>query len=199
MIPCIKVSTVSKQEKIMRLASRFAIMSVFCGMLLMSSAVLGQNTSIVFPDVEGWEKGDKATYPSAELGYSIPYQSETAGSVTVYIYNAGLKAIADGITDKTVKSQRTQAEGDIKAYGDQGYYQDVKLIKSDTVTLGGSRTALYSLFSMKVRGTEMDSEIYLFGYKNNFVKIRATRPKGKNGASNAEVTKLLSALAKAFA
>lgn len=170
----------------MQLGSKIRMLSLIGVLLLMSSAVLGQNSAIVFPVVEGWEQGDKATYPSAELGYSIPYQSETGGIVTVYVYNGGLTKIPDGIDDSSVKNEIKKAENDIKAYGEAGYYQDVKLIKSETVTLGGtggSLKALYSLFSFKVRGAAVDSEIYLFGYKDQFIKIRATRAKVKNGAA----------------
>ena len=160
-----------------------------------------QFKSIVFPEVEGWEKGDVATYPTAELGYSVPYQSETGGIVTVYVYNGGLSRIADGIDDQNVKNEIKKAENDIKAYGEAGYYQNVKLIKSESVTLGGisgTTKSLYSLFSFKVRGAEVDSEIYIFGYQNNFIKIRATRAKGKNGAENSEVNKLLTEIGKTF-
>ena len=158
-------------------------------------------SEIQFPEVEGWEKGDITTYPTAELGYSIPYQSETGGILTVYVYNGGNKKIADGIDEQIVKKEFKKAENDIKAYGEAGYYQDVKLVKNETITLGGSGgavKALYTLFSFKVRGAEVDSEIYLFGFQNNFIKIRATRAKGKNGADNEEVKKLLTEIGKIF-
>jgi hypothetical protein len=178
-------------------------LALICGLFLLSSFALAQSDAkLVLPEVEGWEKGDVATYPSAELGYSVPYQSETAGIVTVYVYNGGLSKIADGIEDANVKAEIRKAESDIKAYGEAGYYQDVKLIKSDTANLGGSggsTKALYALFSFKVRGAEVDSEIYLLGYHNNFVKIRTTRQKGKNGPDNSEVKRLLEELGKMFA
>lgn len=58
--------------------------------------------------------------------------------------------------------------------------------------------AFYSLFSFKVRGAGVDSEIYPFGYLNTFINIRATRAKGKNGADNVEVNKLLTEFGKVF-
>ena len=190
----------------MRIGLKYPIFSVLCGLFLMSSIVFAQsnstkNNSIEFPEVEGWEKDEITTYPNAELGYSIPYQSETGGIVTFYVYNGGNKKIADGIDDPLVKGEIKKAENDIKAYGEAGYYQDVKLIKNEPVTLGGisgTIKAIYTLFSFKVRGAEVDSEIYLFGSQNNFIKIRATRAKGKNGADNAEVNKLLTEIGKHF-
>ena len=185
----------------MRSIFRYASLSAICMALLMVSAAFGQPGAakqFAFPNVVGWEKGETATYPSAELGYSVPYQSETGGTVTIYVYNGGVRSIADGIGDQNVKNEIKKAETDIKSYGDAGYYQNVKLIKSETATIGGTRTVLYSLFSMKIRGTDVDSEIYLFGYKNNFIKIRATRPKGRDGAANAEVDKLLKEVVAIF-
>jgi hypothetical protein len=182
----------------MRVKLEKTLFAVVCGLFLLSSAAVAQSSNIVFPNVEGWEKGDVTTYPSAELGYSVPYQSETGGIVTFYVYNGGLGKIADGIDDENVKNEAKKAENDIKAYGDAGYYQDVKLVRTDSIALGGTTKALYSLFSFKVRGADVDSEIYLFGYQNSFIKIRATRAKGKNGANNAEVNKLLAEVSKIF-
>jgi len=187
----------------MNINTKSRLPALICGFLLMSSFAFAQNEAktLIFPDVEGWEKGDVTTYPTADLGYSIPYQSETAGIVTVYVYNGGFSAISDGVLDQNVINEIKKAENDIKAYGEAGYYQDVKLIKSGSVTLGGgggTGQALYSLFSFKVRGAEVDSEIYLFGYQNNIIKIRTTRAKGQNGPDNPEVNKLLAEIGKMF-
>lgn len=190
----------------MKLKLRYTAFLVICGLFLMSSFVFAQsdstkNNSINFPELEGWEEGDITTYPTAELGHSISYQSKTGGTVTIYVYNGGNKKIADGIDDQNVKSEIKKAENDIKASGEAGYYQDVKVITNATIILGGSggtRKALYTLLSFKVRGADVDSEIYLFGYQNNFIKIRATRPKGKNGADNQDVNKLLLEIGKIF-
>ncbi|MCB1025543.1 MAG: hypothetical protein KDB79_14195, partial [Acidobacteria bacterium] len=185
----------------MKLRFRQAIFSVICGLFLLLAAASAQNSEIVFPEVDGWEKGEITKYPTAELGYSIPYQSETGGIVTFYVYNGGLSKIANGIDDINVKNEIKKAEADVKAYGDAGYYQDVKLITSKTVKLGGdsgTTDALYTLLTFKVRGAEVDSEIYLLGFQNNFIKIRATRAKGKNGAENSEVNKLLMEVGEIF-
>jgi hypothetical protein len=173
----------------------------------MSSVVFGQtdtttDNKIIFPDIEGWVKGELVTYPTPELGYSIPYQSKEGGTITVYVYNGGIKSIADGVGDQNVITQMKNAENDIKKYGEMGYYENVKLIKSETVTLGGNKgttKALYSLFAFKIRETEVDSEIYLFGHDNNFIKFRATRPKSEYSADNTAVHKFLLEIGKVFA
>lgn len=184
-----------------KLNRRFLIL-LFSLFLMSSFALAQQQAELVFPEIEGWEKGERTKYPAAELGYSIPYRSEAGGIVTIYVYNGGLESIGNGVLDKNVIAEIRKAENDIKMYGDEGYYQDVKLIKNETVTLGGasgSTRALYSLFSFKVRDIEVDSEIYLFGYQNQFIKFRTTRQKGPKGPDNPEVNRLLSELGKMFA
>jgi len=159
------------------------------------------NDVIVFPEVEDWQKGDEVTYPSPELGYSVTYQSTEGGRVTVYVYNAGLKNIPNDVNDRIIKNEIERAKNEIIQIGKAGYYDDVKEVKSETVTLGGKDgriKALRSLFYFKVRGEAMDSEIYIFGYKNNFIKIRSTRPKTE-GAANAALAELLAEIDKMFA
>ena len=94
-----------------------------------------------------------------------------------------------------------QAKSDIKQYGKLGYYEDVKEINSGTVMVGGLSgrvKALNSSFNFTVKGRAVDSEIYLFGYQNNFVKIRATRPQSETAAENKAMTTLLSEIDKLF-
>jgi len=157
---------------------------------------------IEFPEIEGWDRGSIRTYPSAELGYSIGYQSEQGGAVTIYVYNGGLKSIPGDINDKAIKNEIDRAKNEIIQIGKMGIYEDVKEVKNDTVTLGGTAgkvKALRSLFYFKVKGDEVDSEIYLFSYNNNFIKIRSTRPKSENGTENKVLTSFLAEIDKLFA
>jgi len=162
---------------------------------------LTKESEIEFPDVDGWEKIGIRKYPTAELGYSVGYQSEEGGTVTVYVYNAGLKNIPSDITGKTVKSEIERAKNDIHQLGKADYYQDVKELKNDTVTLGGTAgkvKALHSLFSFKAKGQALTSEIYLFGYQNNFIKIRASRSKDAGETANKALAKLLAEIDTLF-
>jgi hypothetical protein len=190
----------------MRSLLKYTVLSLLCWLFLMSTMGYAQKSSgkgveVEFPDIEGWERGDIQTYPTAELGYSVPYQSDEGGSVTVYVYNGGLKKISDGVEDANVKAQIEQAKNDIVQAGELGYYDNVKHVKDGTITLGGTDgkvKALYSLFTFKLRGQEAESEIYLFGYQDNFIKLRATRPKSKEGAENKATKTLLAAIGKMF-
>ncbi|MEZ5429412.1 MAG: hypothetical protein R2747_24395 [Pyrinomonadaceae bacterium] len=190
----------------MRSFLKLSVFSIFCGLLLASSAVLAQTDAdrgveVEFPEIEGWEKGEITTYPTAQLGYSIVYQSAEGGTVTIYVYGGGVSKIADGIDDKNVKNEIKKAKNDIVLIGERGIYKNVKEIKDDTVTLGGRDgkvKALYSLFNFEIQGRQVDSEIYLFGYHNNFIKIRATRAKSKNNEPNEAITTLLAEIDKLF-
>ncbi len=156
---------------------------------------------IKFPDIEGWDKSEITKYPIPELGYSINYESEEGGRVTVYIYNGGKKNIPGNINDKILKGEIDKAKGEIIQVGKMGAYQNVKEIKNDEQVLGGEEgkvKALHSLFSFSARGQQLTSEIFLFGYQNHFIKLRATRPFEKEDVKNQAMIDLLSAIDKLF-
>jgi len=160
-----------------------------------------KDLSIDFPDVDGWERSVIQKYPTAELGYSINYESVEGGRITIYVYNGGKKNIPSDITDKTVKNEMKNAKSEIQQVSKAGYYQDVKEIKNDTVTLGGTAgkiKALHSLFNFSVRGQNLTSEIYLFSYQNDFIKIRATRSREDDKIENKAVSKLFAELDALF-
>ncbi len=191
---------------------RSKLVLLFCSLLILQTSLMAQKSSettkdaskgteIAFPDVEGWVKGDIVTYPTPELGYSLPYQSPGIGAVTIYVYNGGNKVISSDLDSVVLKNEIDRARGDIRQFGELGYYDSVKEITNGTVVLGGTSgkvNCLHSLFNFKVRGTEVVSEIYLFGYKNNFIKIRSTRPLDKPGEKNEAIVKLFSAIDTVF-
>lgn len=157
---------------------------------------------INFPNVEGWEKSEITNYPVAELGYSVNYESVEGGRVTVYVYNAGKSKIAAGAKDKVIKDEIVKAKNEILEFEKRGVYQNVKEVKNETVMLGGETgkvESLHYLLSMSARGNNLTSEIYLFGYKNHFIKFRATRLFEKEGTKNQAINDLLTALDKLFA
>lgn len=135
--------------------------------------------NVEFPEVDGWELSEKHKYPTAQLGYSVNYESPTGGRVTVYVYNGGRKSIPSSLTGVVVE-EMDRAKNDIKAAVDAGAYESAKLRKSESITLGGiagNLKILYTSFDLVARGNKLHSEIYLFPYQNYFVKIRATRTK----------------------
>jgi hypothetical protein len=159
-----------------------------------------KGSEIVFPEIEGWKKLGVQKYPTPELGYSVGYQSEEAGAVTIYIYNGGLKNIPSDVTGNIIKDEIKRAKNDIHQAGKAGFYQDVTEIKNETVTLGGTTgkvKALYSLFNI-TKGRILISEIYLFGHQNNFIKIRASRPMTTNEVADKALAKLFAEIDRLF-
>lgn len=132
---------------------KFKALSLICGLLLLATITTAQNNSdkLNFPEVEGWEKSETVVYPTKDLGYSVAYKSEEGGTVSIYVYDSGLKKIDDGIENKNVKNQLKKAEEEIKTISKAGYYDDVQLIKSETIKpidgVNGKVKTLYSLLS----------------------------------------------------
>lgn len=159
------------------------------------------NTTILeAPEVDGWERGDKQTFPTAELGYSYGYESEDGGRVTLYVYNGGRKSIPSELTG-IVNQELQQAKSDIKAYEEMGYYKDVKMEKDETITLGGSPgkvKALHTFMTFSSNGLKLDSEIYIFAFRNHFIKIRATRPSANKAAAKPVMDALLASIGSTF-
>lgn len=200
----------------MRMFLKLTVLVMFAGLFLLQTTAMAQkdkstgsgkgsgnsyDLKIEFPEIDGWDKSEIRKYPMAELGYSVAYQSDEGGTVTIYVYNAGLSKISNDLNDKVIKDEIDRAKNEIIQVGKQGIYKNVKELKNDTVTLGGTSgktKALRSLFSFSIRGEEVDSEIYLFSYENHFIKIRATRPKAEDNAENKVFTKFLGEIDKLF-
>ncbi len=195
--------------------SNVALLALILGLFVTQSSVFAQDGAaapvktkqstqsdeIVFPIVDGWEKGDVQNYPVAELGYSVPYRSDDGDVITIYVYNAGVKNIPDTLDHKAIKGQMKQAKFDVFAMVEAGYYKNVREIKNETITLGGSSgkvKALYALLEFTARDVGSDSEIYLFPYRGNFIKIRATRPKTDGAVRSPEFLDLLAVLDAMF-
>ncbi len=198
----------------MRTVFRFTVLAVFLGLFLLQTTATAQppggksnntktttSSEIVFPDVDGWEKSEIQKYPTAALGYSVSYRSNYGDIVTIYVYNGGQPKIPNDINDKILKDEMSKAKNDIVQAGKAGYYDNVKEVKSDIITLGGANgkiKVLRTLFNFSLKGTPVDSEIYLFGHQNNFIKIRTTRPKAENNTENKFLTGFLAEIEKVF-
>ena len=135
--------------------------------------------NVEFPTVSGWTMSPKHVYPTPDLGYSVAYGSPQGGSVTVYVYRGGQKAIPNNLSG-VVAAEMNQAKSDVQTLVDRGSYEYAKLQRSETIDLGGANgrvKALYAGYDLGVQGIDAVSEIYLFPYQDHFIKIRATRRK----------------------
>jgi hypothetical protein len=161
-----------------------------------------KDLAVDFPDVRDWEKGEIQKYPTEDLGFSIDYESEDGGRVTIYVYNGGKKNIPDDLSDKLIKNELNNAKSEIRKVADMGYYQNVKEIKNDTVTLGGASgkvKALHVVYNFSSGGRNLTSEIYMLAHQNRFIKIRATRPRDTGENGNKAVAALLAEIDAMFA
>lgn len=168
---------------------------------LFSGKIESKELKVEYPDVKGWEKGELRTYSNKALGSIINYESPTGGRISVYVYDAGLGEIPDGVGSRVVKDEIINAAAGIYLYEERGSYKNVKKIRDETITLNGEKggvKSLYSLFNFSVRGDKVTSEIYVFGYKNHFVKFRATRPREDNNDGDREVAKFMRTLNDLF-
>ncbi len=166
-----------------------------------STPIISEDLEIAFPDIDGWEKGEVKRYPRKELGYMVNYESREGGRISVYVYNPGLKKIPDGVKSRAVKKELKNAEQGIYVFGERGYYENVKKVKQDTVSFNGRSDgiqSLRSLFNFSSRDTKLTSEILLFGYKNHFIKFRATRLRDKVGVKNEALATFWSAMDSLF-
>ncbi len=160
-----------------------------------------ENSELIFPEIDGWEKGSISTFPTDELGYAFNYESDIGGRITVYVFDMGIKNIADGVDSKDVKAQLKEAERQVKGVADLGYMEKLKKIKSETITLGGKDgtvKALFTQYTYESKDSTLVSEIYVFGYNKNFIKFRATRVKEGENVRNLPMEDFYKAMEKLF-
>lgn len=153
-----------------------------------------------FPTVEGWTKSEMGTDPALGFGEIVHYDSPTGGRVTVYFYPNAVKGETVDDRKAILKDQLLQTKGGIQALGEMGIYEDITDANDDEIMLGGSKGTIstnHSTLSFKVKGKQMTSEIFVFIRKDDFVKIRSTRPKSSEPDSS--VAQLYSTLDSLFA
>ena len=153
-----------------------------------------------FPEVDGWVKGDLVKYPKAELGYSVNYDAKDRNRVSVYVYNGGRKDIKNSLSG-AVKEEIEQAKAEIDMIAEMGAYADVKVEKDEKTKLGGIAgkiDVLRKVLTFKAQGNLMHSEIIIFPFEGNFVKVRATRLKSSGIEGEEAVSKLLTEVEALF-
>ncbi len=122
--------------------SKLTLLALVLGLFVMQGSVFAQagagkpdkskqsdrsdDTTISFPEVDGWEKGDVQIYPDGALGYSVPYRSDAGDAITIYVYDGGVKKIPDDLNHKILKDQMKQAKNEVFAMGEAGLYKNVK-------------------------------------------------------------------------
>lgn len=154
-----------------------------------------------FPEVARWTKSDANIYPQKALGYSITYESDNDVRATIYVYDGGHAQIPNDLKG-LVKDELAKATKELFAMQELGYYKDVKETKNETVTIGGTSgkvKAVHAEYTFTSQGNKMNSETYIFPYKNHFVKFRISRPAAAAvEAAKSDVASLLQELDELF-
>jgi hypothetical protein len=115
------------------------------------------------------------------LGYALRFGGQPGWLVDVYLYDLGLKTIPADAESEVIRSQLAQARGDVFELGKRGTYADVADKGDFTVPASGKPRFICSSFGYR-RGERVDIEVEsylcLSSWKDKFVKVRMTAPKG---------------------
>lgn len=155
---------------------------------------------VAFPDVAGWAKDELIVYPQRAAGYGINYDAADDSRVSIYVYNAGRNDISNSLAGP-VKEEIEAAKEGVDALAEMGGYTDVRVVKDEKIKLGGKAgkiDVLRKVLSFKVGGNAMHSEIILFPFEGNFVKIRITRPMAAGQKAADAVDRLMAELESMF-
>jgi hypothetical protein len=108
------------------------------------------------------------------LGTTIYYNGPGIKAI-VYIYRMGIKIIPDGIESNIVKQAFDMAQANIREAARQGYYKLTSELTTSTTILDSETkliSALSASFSCQEKGEDLMSILYVFGRKNQIIKIR---------------------------
>jgi len=154
--------------------------------LLHADDFLDKSIDVTFPEAIGklqlvTKKGKDSpvtNYDDPRLGHSLLYESKDQ-TITLYIFDAGIKNIKDGVNDDSVKLYFESAKQDINLAAQRGYYKNVaskKLAPSfsklcPNIFLGSKMT--YKI-QLEKGFDHVESYIFCRGIKGHIFKIRAT-------------------------
>lgn len=154
---------------------------------------------IAWPDVKGLDRKPPNVFKDKRLGYSVLYVAEGT-TVIVFVYNLSLPAIPTGPDADAVKAEMYESLLAVEKGRATGRYKSIQPLDEQVIPFGTSKTApqvrrkRYEVEIAK-EGPAV-TELYLTGYKNHFVKIRATYSTDDKAKGEKRVADLLDALGK---
>lgn len=154
---------------------------------------------IEWPEVKGLDRQKPNMFKDAALGYSVAYLGEGT-VITVFVYNLGLKKIPNGPDSETVKAEMYESLLALEANKANGRYKNLSPVSEKVIPFGSSKTAP----QIRRKRYEADiakegpaiTELYITGYKDYFIKIRATYPADAKEKGEKLVDTLLDGLGK---
>ncbi len=156
---------------------------------------------IEWPDAPGLERQKPRVFDDKKLGYSVAYQGDGA-IVTVFVYNLGRDAIPDGPDSDALKAEMYESVVALEANkaGKQPRYKALTPLDEKVVPLGPDGAAPHARrkrYEAEVAGEgAVLTELYMTGYKNYFIKVRATYPAADKDKFQKRLADLLDALGK---
>ncbi len=154
---------------------------------------------IEWPEVKGLDRQKPNQFKDKALGYSVAYLGEGT-VITVFVYNLGLKKIPDGPDSDIVKAEMYESLLAVEANKANGRYKSISPVNEKVIPLGSSKTApqirrkRYEVEIAK-EGAAI-TELYVTGYKDYFIKIRATYPADSKEKGEKLIDTLLDGLGK---
>ena len=106
-------------------------------------------------------------YGDSKFGVSMAYNTRGIAS-TIFIYNLDVENISDKPFSSEVADQFCQACNDTRRLHD-----DANTLSMDIVDLGG-KYIIHESMEFSEDGMQKNSHIFVWGYNNNFIKIRFT-------------------------
>ena len=157
-------------------------LALFCTVSCAIAGVYESAIGVTFPDkVAGLTFSDRKEFPKKELGVNIRYQRSGPVIGSIYIYNAGLSQIPNGVGSPIVHKHFAQIIDEVKQLETTGQAKAVNL------GTGGARISSYKgcgpqfmwrAYEMQVAESTLTSYSYLTAINNNFVKLRISHLRG---------------------
>lgn len=154
---------------------------------------------INWPDVKGLERKEPTVFKDKKLGYSIAYLADGT-IILAFVYNLDLPAVPTGAAADAIKAEMYESLLALEGNRANGRYKSIQPLDEKVVPFGTSKTApqlrrkRYDIEIAK-EGPAV-TELYLTGYKNYFIKLRATYPTDDRAKGEKHVADFLEALGK---
>src|SRR5262245_55052946 len=154
---------------------------------------------INWPDVKGLKRQKPNMFKDEALGYSVAYIGD-ATVATCFVYNLGFERIPTGPNSDMLKAEMYESLLALEANKASGRYKSISPLDEKVMPFGSNKAAP----QIRRKRYEVDiakegpaiTELYVTGYKNHFIKIRATYPVDDKAIGEKDMTNLLDALGK---
>ncbi len=125
---------------------------------------------------------ERTDYEQKELGYSLRYQTKDLLKADVYVYDLGIRNLADGIASPEVRKEMQSVKNILRKMEEAGKYQQVTELASGVRKFEDLKTRfLWARYSYQqsagervaFTGTRV-SDTFLLVHRGKFLKIRIT-------------------------